>query len=62
MEKMSFVSRETANASNIFNEMLKDLGLIKRSLRFFESPDLVGTNWDYTNENGDSIIAGPFTV
>ena len=24
MEKMSFVSRETANASNIFNEMLKD--------------------------------------
>ena len=24
MEKMSFVSRETANASNIFNEMIKD--------------------------------------
>ena len=24
MEKMSFVSRETANASNIYNEMLKD--------------------------------------
>ena len=24
MEKMSFVSRETANAANIFNEMLKD--------------------------------------
>ena len=24
MEKMSFVSRETANAANIYNEMLKD--------------------------------------
>ena len=24
MEKMSFVSRETANAANIFNEMIKD--------------------------------------
>ena len=24
MEKMSFVSRETANAANIFNDMLKD--------------------------------------
>ena len=24
MEKMSFVSRETAKAANIFNEMLKD--------------------------------------
>ena len=24
MQKMSFVSRETANASNIFNEMIKD--------------------------------------
>ena len=24
MDKMSFVSRETANAANIFNEMLKD--------------------------------------
>ena len=24
MEKMSFVSRETANAANIYNEMIKD--------------------------------------
>ena len=24
MEKMSFVSRETANAANIFNEMIQD--------------------------------------
>ena len=24
MEKMSFVSRETANAANIYNDMLKD--------------------------------------
>ena len=24
MEKMSFVSRETANAANIYNEMLRD--------------------------------------
>ena len=24
MKKMSFVSRETANAANIYNEMLKD--------------------------------------
>ena len=24
MEKMSFVSRETANAANIFNDMIKD--------------------------------------
>ena len=24
MEKMSFVSRETANAANLFNEMIKD--------------------------------------
>ena len=24
MKKMSFVSRETANAANIFNEMIKD--------------------------------------
>ena len=24
MEKMSFVARETANAANIFNEMIKD--------------------------------------
>ena len=31
-----------ASRNGIFNEMLKDLGLIKRSLRFFESPDLVG--------------------
>ena len=27
MEKMSFVSRETANAANIYNEMLKDKDL-----------------------------------
>ena len=31
-----------ASRNGIFNEVLKDLGLIKRSLRFFESPDLVG--------------------
>ena len=27
MEKMSFVSRETANATKIYNEMLKDKNL-----------------------------------
>ena len=27
MEKMSFVSRETANAANIYNDMLKDKDL-----------------------------------
>ena len=30
MEKMSFVSRETANAANIFNEMIED-----KDLQFF---------------------------
>ena len=29
MEKMSFVSRETANAANIYNEMLKDIQLLE---------------------------------
>ena len=28
MERMSFVSRETANAANIFSEMIEDLSLI----------------------------------
>ena len=31
-----------ASRNGIFNEVLKDLGIIKRSLRYFESPDLVG--------------------
>ena len=31
-----------ASRNGIFNEVLLDLGLIKRPLKFFESPDLVG--------------------
>ena len=39
---VAFLFRTMATARNgVFNEILKDLGLIKRSLPFYESPDLV---------------------
>ena len=33
MEKMSFVSRETASAANIFNDMLKDISYTDETTR-----------------------------
>ena len=42
---VAFLFRTMAASRNgIFNEVLKDLGLIKRSLTFYESPDLVGVS------------------
>jgi deoxyhypusine synthase len=43
MEKMSFVSRETANAANIFNDMLSD----KDCTIFFNSSGLYFCGWLY---------------
>ena len=40
---VAFVFRTMAASRNgIFNEILLEMGLIKRSLKFFESPDMVG--------------------